>query len=440
MEIFRLKKPPLREIPFSQILNVDVRKFVYEVSSPEYLYWDRAKHKRIPPGLTPEEFWAIVKFWRLNSFNRVNTRVKDEKGNPFCWHTLPNWDYFLHECDMQLGGHVESPIWDKSIFNQRYVTRGIMEEAIASSQLEGASTTRKVAKRMILERRKPNSRSEQMIMNNYQAMREIEERLHLLKLSKPILLELHGILTQQTIKDDDVGRIRKKEDNVMVCDNISGIIYHIPPQTKFLLEELEEFIDFANDDSHQQPYLHPLIRAIILHFWMGYLHPFTDGNGRMARTIFYWYLLRKKYWGISYLPISKVIRQSPGQYRDAYIYTEQDDNDLTYFIDYIMRKIMQAKKEFETYIKHKEKENRGMAELARSKFHLNDRQIQLLRYFHKNSGATTTIKTHSNIYRVSRVTTKRDLEFLKKEGFVASTKVGRERVFNGLPKIQEIFQ
>ncbi len=159
----------------------------------------------------------------------------------------------------------------------------------------------------------------------------------------------------------------------------------------------------------------------------------------MARTLFYWYLLNHGYWAFSYLPVSRVIKASPAQYRDAYVYSEQDDNDLTYFIDYNLRKIKQAKRNFEEYVKRKEIENRRMAEKARAQYNLNDRQIQLLRYFHKNSGATTSIKTYSQIHGISRVTSRKDLEQLEQLGLLTSSKIGRDRPFSGTGSILEMF-
>ncbi|MGH9879658.1 MAG: Fic family protein, partial [Nitrososphaerales archaeon] len=178
--------------------------------------------------------------------------------------------------------------------------------------------------------------------------------------------------------------------------------------------------------------------AIILHFWIGYLHPFTDGNGRLARLIFYWYLLKNEYWAFAYLPLSKVIKKSPAQYRDAYVYSEQDDNDLTYFIDYNVRKILQAKRDFEQYVKRIEIENKKMFKAARLKYNLNDRQIQVLRYLHKNPSATTSIKTHANINDVIRITARKDLEELERLGFLASRKIGRERPFSATRKTSEL--
>jgi Fic family protein len=443
VEVFKLDKPnisgKIKKVFDLISSSKDFLPYVARTNKPEYLFWDKVSYKPRPKGITAEEFWALIKFLRRNSPSRVKTVVRDEYGDFFTWQPVPELDYFLHEVDMQLGGVLESSVIDDQMIRQRFISRGIMEEAIASSQLEGANTTRKAAKRMILERRKPANQSEQMILNNYQTMVVVEERLRNQSLSMDLLLELHVTLTRDTINALDVGRLRRDKDEVVVIDPATNMIYHIPPSEKFLKREIKRFLAYANDEAKEHQFVHPVIKAIILHFWIGYLHPFTDGNGRLARTIFYWYLLRKQYWAFTYLPLSRVIKNSPAQYRDAYIYSEQDDNDLTYFVDYNIRKIAQAKRDFELYMRRKQSENRKMADVARSKYHLNDRQIQLLRYFHKNPGARATIKTHSHVYGVSRMTARKDLKYLEHTGFLKSQKIGREVPFSATDKTSELF-
>ncbi len=442
MEIYKLRKPEITlEIDnvLQRIDTKEISSYVESTSKPRYLFWDKVRYKPRPDGITAEEFWSLIKLFRKYSANRVKAVVRDVNGDYFTWQPLPGLDYFLHEVDMQLGGALESTLIEDQSTRRRFITRGIMEEAIASSQLEGASTSRRFAKRMLLEKRKPSNRSEKMIINNYQAMLEVEEELRHQDLSLDMLLHLHSILTKDTIDSKEIGRFRKDQDNIVVCDTASQVVYHEPPPEKLLKKELVRFIKYANGGSKEHQFVHPLIKAIILHFWVGYLHPFTDGNGRLARTIFYWFLLRKGYWAFSYLPISRVIRNSSAQYRDAYIYSEQDDNDLTYFIDYNVRKLSQAKREFEEYVERKEIENRKMVEVARDKYHLNDRQTLLLRHLYKNSSATTSIKVHSHVNSISKMTARKDLEELERLGFLTSQKLGRERPFKGTDKLLELF-
>lgn len=444
MEYFKLKQPDQSKY-LSQAIDkffandIDLSHYIRKASEPEYLFWDKVRYQPRPKGLTKEEFWALIKYGRQSSSSRIKTVVKDKDGNHFSWQLLPNLTSFFREVDMDLGGALQSSYVVDESARHKFITRGIMEEAIASSQLEGASTTRKVAKQMLIEDRKPRNRSEQMILNNYRAMLTIENELQNETLNIAKLLKLHSMLMRDTINNEDLGRFRKDEDNVIVCDPSVNLIYHIPPNERILNSEIKRLINYANDKTKEQQFIHPVIKAIILHFWIGYLHPFTDGNGRLARIIFYWYLLRSNYWAFTFLPLSRVIRNSPAQYRDAFVYSEQDGNDLTYFIDYNMRKILQAKREFENYVKRIETENKKMARVARSKYRLNDRQIQALRYLHKNNTATLTIKTHARINLVTRMTARQDLEQLEKLNFLKSKKIGRERPFSATSKTSELF-
>ena len=64
-------------------------------------------------------------------------------------------------------------------------------------------------------------------------------------------------------------------------------------------------------------FIHPMIRSIILHFWLAYDHPFVDGNGRTARALFYWSMLRHGYWLFEFISISQIILKGPDQIREG---------------------------------------------------------------------------------------------------------------------------
>ena len=245
------------------------------------------------------------------------------------------------------------------------------------------------------------------------------------------------MIVKNTAPKEEQGIFRIDKDDIVVSDE--KFVYHIPPKIAFVENEINRLIEFANDKMEVGDFVHPVLKAIKIHFWIGYLHPFTNGNGRLARLLFYWYLLRKGYWAFAYLPISTIIKRSPSQYKKAYIYSEQDELDLTYFIDYHIRKIKLAIKDFQLYLKKKAIENKRMNSLAKKTYHLNDRQIQLLQYYYKNKEEYTNPKMHIRIYQISKKTAINDLKGLKHLGFVSSQKVGRNIHYYATDKVEELF-
>ena len=124
---------------------------------------------------------------------------------------------------------------------------------------------------------------------------------------------------------------------------------------------MKQLCDFANDDGAKgDNFIHPVVRAIVLHFWLAYDHPFVDGNGRTARALFYWSMLRHDYWLVEYLTISSIIRQQTKQYARAFLNTEQDDNDLTYFLLYHTQVIERSIQAFQDYLARKIQERRRL--------------------------------------------------------------------------------
>jgi Fic family protein len=308
----------------------------------------------------------------------------------------------------------------------RYLISSIMEEAIASSQLEGAATTREVAKEMLRTNRKPRNISERMILNNYLTIKrilEIKEK----KLSPQLILEIHSIISKNTLdKKDNEGRFRLNDD-VRVEDAATGEVFYFPPSYTQIEGLIEHLCEFANSDNNSR-FIHPIVRGIILHFLIGYIHPFVDGNGRTARALFYWFLISKGYWLIEYLSISRIMVQSPSQYARAYLFTEYDDNDLTYFIDFNLRAMEAALKNLQDYIKRKVAEKQKMYQFIKNE-NFNERQADLIRTLMTDSQKALTIKEVEIKYDIVYQTARLDLLGLAEMGYLKSKNVGKKLVF-----------
>ena len=225
---YKLKKPNISKIEeknliktlFGNTKNKEiVFEFIKKTFEPEYIYWDIAQHKEpTPKDITKEELWKLVKIIRESQ--SIKSQIKNKDGQNFKWLKLPYLEEFFHELDMNTGGEL---FVDKNGVNkankQKLITRGIMDEAIASSQLEGAATSRQAAKKMLREGRKPTNRSEQMIVNSYNSMKEIEENYKDKKMNMDLILELHALITKDTLdSQNEKPRMRKAPEPVFVTD------------------------------------------------------------------------------------------------------------------------------------------------------------------------------------------------------------------------------
>lgn len=438
---FYLEKPDLGRIDKGKIfeklkgLGDQFIQFIQAINEPRYLYWDEMRYKEIPAGLNAEDVWFLIRQFRTLVSRPIP--IKTERGDYFRWIRLPYVDEFLHKIDISSGGQIFTTIDVLSESNkQKFISRGILEEAIASSQLEGAHTTRQAARKMITEKREPRNKDEQMILNNYNTIVKIDEDYKNQPLSETMLFELHRMLTQKTITEERQGRFRKDSDNIIVQGMIGAQEYitHIPPSEVFIRDEIKKIIEYANDDNSEK-FLHPIVKAIFLHFWIGYLHPFVDGNGRLARALFYWYLLRKKYWTFMYLPISLVIKRAPVQYAMAYIYSEQDGYDATYFFDFHIRKIMQALNDFNEYVSRKILENKEIDKIISKDVHLVDRQKYLIHHLVTENNAYVTVTSHATLNNISRQTAAKDIKQLENIDLVAGVREGKYIKYRATQKL-----
>jgi Fic family protein len=427
-DLLKIREPrDMQSIKSTDVYNkfaqtrAELLNYVERISENGYLHWEDARYREQPKGFTETEAWYMAR--EVRKISSAPIAVKTEKGEPFTLLRLQNVEGQIRHIDMYSGGHFileDTKSVDKAE-KQKYLTRGIIEEAIASSQLEGASTTRRYAKKMIAENIKPRNESDWMILNNYKVMHAIDEKYKTQDLSIEMLLEMHDDLTRNTIKDEDIGRLREDKDGIVV--EYGDKIAHVPPTNAFLKKELPRLIEFANDSSGR--YIHPVTKAIILHFWIGYLHPFVDGNGRIARSIFYWFMLKNDYWAIAFLPISMVIKRAPKQYAYSYIYSEQDNLDFTYFYDYNLRRIIQAIDEFKDYIELQHRQYNALDQKLEDIMYTNERQKRLIHHLVSIPTNYATVGAHQTLQSVSRVTANSDIKRLAAQGLLVSRRDGK---------------
>ncbi|HEY4809899.1 MAG TPA: Fic family protein [Solirubrobacteraceae bacterium] len=396
----------------------------------DYIHWDKLRQLEPPGDLSREEWWLLIKWGRQNTQRAIP--LTDPAGNHFAYGVPDIVARGLHYVDQRCAGEVAMPevVTADAQARAHYLVNSLMEEAIRSSQLEGATTTRRVAKELLQTGREPKDRSERMILNNYRALQYMRDEMPS-ELSPGTVIELQRILTDGTLDHADAaGRLqRPSEERIAVVDRIDGTVIHTPPPAEQLPERLRLLCEFANEGESPGRFIHPVLRAILLHFWLAYDHPFEDGNGRTARALFYWYMRTHGYWLVEYLSISRILRNAPAQYTRAFVLTETDERDVTYFIVYQLEVIQRAIEQLHDYLGQKIKDVREVETLLKGSDQLNHRQFALLANALRVPAATYTFYTHFASHGVTHETARTDLLALVDMGFLEQRRQGRHYAF-----------
>lgn len=391
-----------------------------------YLHWDELRHRPPPvPEISHEEWWLMLKLGRQNQARPLPFR--DKTGQAFSYVLAEPILKTLRYIDRHAGGTdaLGNPSVDASE-RDRYLFNQLMQEAITSSQLEGASTTRRVAEEMLRSGRDPRDISERMIHNNFAALRHIRT-ITGAPLTQEAICAIHKIATQGTLHNMAEEGAFRLDDEVRVVDD-QGTLLHVPPKAAELAERMQSLCDFANQSEEDEPYCHPVIRATLLHFMLGYNHPFSDGNGRTARALFYWSMVRQGYHLMEYVSVSEILRKAPSQYMRAYLHTETDAGDATYFILFHLRVIEDALKSLRIYLAQKNTELQQIKSLLgsfRDREKLNLRQLALLNGALKGRTEPYTIESHQRSHNVAYATARQDLMHLARLGLLTEQRKGR---------------
>lgn len=406
-----IELPPHISVPTDASLNNEELKNLISSINSRYLYWSDVKY-RMPSYMTGVELWSKVKSVR----NLTDVKIWTQDNIHF---SLTNtMQRLCHEFDMNFGGSWgASRIFPEDKTTQElYLISSIMEEAIASSQMEGAATTREAAKDMLRKKISPRDKSQRMILNNYNTINFIRDHAKE-RLTPVMIMQIHGMMTENALDvPDAAGRLRREDENIVVGNGITGEIVHTPPSADCLNEFLDRLCAFFNDEN-AEIFVHPIIRAITIHFLVGYYHPFADGNGRTARALFYWYMMKSNYWLVQYLSISRIIKGSKKSYEKAFLYSEADENDIGYFIQYNLDVLLKSFDALSLYIKRKNNE-RKKAEKLLHLGNITKRQSHILNLCIENPDIVLVSTDIVGKFRVTPNTAKSDLRKLTEKGYL----------------------
>ncbi len=338
----------------------------------------------------------------------------DQKGNQFWYFYLPALQRIIHEIDSNGKDSLYKAV-SKEIENE-LVKNSLIEEAFYSSVIEGAFSTIKRMRELVAGKDSPKDNSEQMIVNNYKAMQFIFQEKHK-DLSVDLILELHRIITDKTLEKGQESFAGKFRDDQVYIQDSNGRIIYTPPQADKVPESMMKLVEWVNQ-TENSVFIHPIIKAAMIHFHLVYIHPFFDGNGRTSRALFYFYLIKNDYEFFKYFSISAVVEKSKAQYYRAIKDTEDCEADLTYFLLYLSKVVLDSIGAVTRQIaKHYHKQFVFM-KIEKERIAISPRQKKFLNSFLVRASSEVRINDYQKVNKVVYETARRDLEDLYKKGIL----------------------
>ncbi|MDF7671277.1 Fic family protein [Orbaceae bacterium ESL0721] len=456
--MFKVTPPPkTKSSDIHQILDFILHKegdklngyfeFAQEIDKKEdYIPFDKFQYY-VPKHLNKTVAWQVLKLIRVGKRRTLFKLDKKDKDTLLSYVLTPTMQKAILETERNTTtAELQYKLReiDEDLYIKYLLEDLIKDESISSSQLEGAATTTLDAKRMLRNKNAPRTLDEKMIVGNFQMM-SFAWKNRDKPLSIDFIKKLHKVGVAN-IDDEKYspGQFREDKDKVVIADYDNNII-HTPPNIAELNQQLTTLIEWANqnhNDINHKNYIHPLIKAMVLHFCIGYEHPFKDGNGRVARALFYWFMFKNQYAAFRYIAISTLLKNSAIKYGKSYVHTEMDDMDLTYFIEYqckiVIRGIDKFKEIYSKAVIDIQNFNQYIKELGLLE-KLSEKQQILFNIAHSKIMTDFTATDVAQRFECSYNTAVKMLNGLVDLNLFRKSKLGRETIYTmkSLKSIQE---
>ena len=220
--------------------------------------------------------------------------------------------------------------------DKHYGIKAAEDEIIATSAIESIDFSRDSV-RNILKGFAPKDEQEDRIMGLKKGLEFIADTAN--KITEENLYKLYMMSVGDFLDDENKlkdGSFYRHDTVYVVSDHIehTGLPYDKVPKC------MSDLIAFANMEDD----INDLVKAAIIHFYCAYIHPYFDGNGRIARLMHLWFLIQKGYQSALFIPFSSKIEQSRKAYYEAYTTIEQNKKyssviDATPFVIYFTENV-----------------------------------------------------------------------------------------------------
>lgn len=366
---------------------------------------------RLPVSMPIAKFWPVLQEERRR--RSIPLPLTDQRGAPFWFVVNASVE---RQCDSVAALARRDAVFEIPALADR-LDDAVIDEAVFSSMIEGAFTSREAAVGFLRRHRAPANKSEQMVKNNYDALTYVLEHLEE-PVTEQMIIDIARIVTRDAAED----RVEGYRTGQVVVMGREEVVY-TPPEASEVPRMMASLIRFIRESE-----LHPVLKACIAHFYFVYVHPFGDGNGRTARALSYMMLLQSGYAFFRYFSISSMVAKERGRYYRAILNAEESEGDMTYFVDFYSDMLARSVAEMEKHLTHHVLAGQRLRQLQDACV-LNERQLTGARWLLEGEGTNVTVEIWRKKYRVTTETARQDLLALTEQGVVERHMEGRRAVF-----------
>jgi Fic family protein len=368
---------------------------------------------------------TLTKNW--NETEKKIIKFRKAGAIPIFLHSIDKKFWFYPaDCIYEKAHHIEKKgmeLYQRIIghqsFAKDFIVDAAIEEAITSAIYEGANSTRAKAKELIELNKTPKNKDEWMLLNNFKAMMWIKDHQER-EVTLDVIKEVHAVVTKNTLSEDDVNFSGKfRNDRVFVWSGSD--IKHEGISHEKVEVALKEAIEVTT--KHMR-YFPPLLKGMLLHYLIAYIHPFFDGNGRTARTLFYFKSMRNNLKFVELLSVSAYLKNHGKQYEKSFEKVKESEMDLTYFIDFNLDALKTALEKVSEKIEFLVK----IANLKKT-YELTDQQIGLLQRVALHKFRKYDIEKYAESIGKSREIARQELKQLAELKLLEEAKEGKKFVY-----------
>ncbi|MDP3948090.1 MAG: Fic family protein [bacterium] len=243
------------------------------------------------------------------------------------------------------------------------------------------------------------------------------------------ILEMHKLTTEKILSPETSGQFRIRQ--VVIKNTKTGQVSYTPPPAVEVPYLVEDLVNWINSDEGRE--VHPIIKAGIIHYELARIHPFVDGNGRVARAVATLILFFDGYDIRKFFSFEEYFDENPMQYYltlqavSNQLVLDTHERDLTPWLEYFTEGVAIELNRVKEKVQRISVDARIKDKLG-EQLMLNERQMLIMEYIHRHKGLSN--KEFRKIFPDhSDDTVLRELKFLRQKGLVKKSGGTKKAVY-----------